>query len=88
MTIEEMIKKLFGEIEPLGDQHYDDIRCENLHDYEVIFNYITRQLLICADYKNDNRYSVSYIGERAYKILKDNFEQVQDELRIIDEQEV
>ena len=86
MRIEEIIERLFGEIQPLCDQHYDDERYENLENYEKIFDYIVNELIECAKWKNDNRYSANRIGESAYKILKVNYEQIEDELRIIDEQ--
>ena len=87
MEIEEILERLFREIQPLCDQHYDNERYENLDNYERIFGYLTDKLIECAKWKNDNRYSANRIGERAYRILEVNCEQIQDELRIIKENE-
>lgn len=87
MEIEEILEKLFGKIQPLCDQHYDDERYENLNNYERIFDYLVNELIECAKWKNDNRYSANRIGERAFNILERNYEQIEDELRIIKENE-
>lgn len=88
MELEEILEKLFGEIQPLCDQHYDDERYENLNNYERIFDYLVNELIECARWKNDNRYSANRIGDKAYTILTRKLEEIEDELRIIDEQEV
>lgn len=87
MELEEIIEKLFGEIQPLADEHYDNERYENLGNYERIFGYLVNELIECAKWKNDNRYSANRLGERAFNILKGNYEQIEDELRIIEENE-
>ena len=38
MDLEKILERLFGEIQPLCDQYYDDERYENLNNYERIFS--------------------------------------------------
>lgn len=87
MEVEEILERLFGNIQPVCDQTIDDQRYENLDVYSKIFDYIIEELIGSAKYKNDNRYSANKIGEKAYEILKIQNEYIQNELRIIEEQE-
>lgn len=87
MEIDEIINKLFGDIMPLADQRIDDERYENLVNYETAFESMMWELIECAKWKNDNRYSANRIGEKAYEILNRVVDTIQDELRIIEENE-
>lgn len=87
MEIEDIINKLCGDIQPLCDESIDNERYENMHLYGRLYDYLTDELIECAKWKNDNRYSANKIGDLAYNILKRNQEQIQDEIRIIDELE-
>lgn len=80
MEIEEIIDKLFGEIQPLCETNEDNERFENLYTYQRIYDYLTNELIECAKWKNDYRYSAKKIGKKAYEILKLNYEQIENEL--------
>lgn len=85
MDIPEILNRLLGDIMPVADQTIDDKRYENIINYEQALESIVYDLIESAKWKNDNRYSANRIGERAYCILETFVENVQDELRIIDE---
>lgn len=86
MEIKEILERLLGKIEPVGETNEDNKRFENLDRYREVLNFIIDRLLICANYKNDNRYSVNRIGEEAFEILKD-IDFVQEQLEIIELEE-
>lgn len=83
MKIEEILEKLLGKIEPVGETNEDNERFENLFRYREVLDFIIDRLLICSNYKNDERYSVNRIGEKAFKILKD-LDFIQEELELIE----
>ena len=78
MEIDEILDKLLGDIMPVASEH--------IINWEEAFESIMWELIECAKWKNDNRYSANRIGERVYNILKRTQDTIQDELRIIDEQ--
>lgn len=87
MEIEDIINKLCGDIQPLCDETINNKRYANLYLYGKLYDYLTNELIECAKWKNDNRYSANKIGDLAYNILQRNQEQIEDELRSIDESE-
>lgn len=82
-----LFERLFGNIQPLCDQNIDTQRYENIVYYEEALEFISNELIECAKWKNDNRYSANRIGEKAYKILKNINKNIDYELSYIDEQE-
>ena len=78
MSTEEIIKKLFGEIRPVGETNTDHERYNNLSNYEQVLILVTNELINCAEDKDDVRYSVNKIGKRAFNILKNNYEYAED----------
>ena len=87
MEIEEILNRLLGDIMPLCSESIDKKRYENIINWEQAFESIMWKLIECAKWKNDNRYSANRIGDKAYRILKNTVETVEDELRIIEEME-
>ena len=87
MEIDEILKRLLGDIYPTCSQSIDDKRYENIINWEEAFESIMWELIECAKWKNDNRYSANRIGERVYNILTNAIDTMQDELRIIKENE-
>ncbi len=85
MEIDEILNKLLGDIMPVASEHIDNERYENIINWEEAFESIMWELIECAKWKNDNRYSANRIGEKAYEILKRATDTIQDELRIIEE---
>ena len=86
MEIEEIIERLIGKIEPMGEHNEDANRFANLVKYRKVLDFIIDKLLQCADYKNDKRESVNRIGEKAFEILKD-LDFIQEQLEIIESEE-
>lgn len=84
MSEEEIINRLFGDIQPLYETYEDDKRFDNLNNYGKILDFIIDELVECAKYKNDNSYSANRIGEKAFNLLKIQVEYLQD---ILDELE-
>lgn len=87
MELEVILNRLLGDIMPVADQTIDDKRYENIIWYEQALEFIVIDLIECAKWKKDNRYSANRIGEKVYNILKNKVDYIQDELRIIDETE-
>lgn len=81
-----LFERLFGNIQPLCDESIDRKRYDNLSFYEEAVEFLARELVESAKWKNDNRYSANRIGERAYSILKRLVDDVEDELRLIEEE--
>lgn len=86
MEIDDILNRLLGDVMPVADQTIDDERYDNIVNYEIALESIIWDLIKCAKWKNDNRYSANRIGERTYNILKNTIDTIQDELRIIDGQ--
>jgi len=73
MDIYEVVKKLIGNIEPIGETHTDNDRYENLKKLTGL----TEQLLtdICSiehDYKNNHQYSMKRASEHCAGFLDAN----------------
>lgn len=78
MSEKEIITKLFGKIEPVGETNADEERYNNLSSYDVLVAFLISELNESAKYKDDNRYSVNRIGEKAYEILRNQYEYLKD----------
>lgn len=74
MTLKEIVLKLTGPIDPVGETNCDNARFENL---KAVCE-LTNQLISAIDdvaYRNKDRgeYSMKRAGEYAAKVLKDDF---------------
>lgn len=76
MEIEKIIYKLFGDIQPLCDTNYDEERFNNIANYEKALRYIVNELIECAKWKDDNRYSAEKIGNKANEILTETLDNI------------
>ena len=85
MEIDEILNKLLGDIMPVASQSIDNERYENIINWEQAFETIICELIECAKWKDDYRYSANRIGKRTYNLLKRTIDDLEDELRIIDE---
>jgi len=73
INVYEVVKKLTGEIDPVGETHVDNKRYENLQQLTAL----TEQLLtdICSienRYKNNHQYSMKRASEHCARFLDDN----------------
>jgi len=88
MEIEEIINKLFGYINPVGETNEDNKRYKNLDNYRRVVDYVIEELVECARYKNSNQYSVQRSGEEAFNILNTQLEYLQDVFEEINNEEI
>lgn len=64
-TIKDIIQKLLGNIEPIGDTYYDDIRYQNLEEVGELYYWLTEQMVLVATHSRKDLYSVSRNAELA-----------------------
>lgn len=69
MSIEEIMEKLFGTIEPVGETYEDQKRLENIDRLETALNYIIQELINAYEYIESNKYSELKIAEASKEIL-------------------
>lgn len=70
MSISQILKKLFGEIIPVGETNEDNKRFNNIENYYEALSFIISELQNCADIKS-NHYSVNKISKECKDILKE-----------------
>ena len=71
MSISEILKKLLGEIEPVGETNEDNKRFNNIQNYYETLSFILAQLSDASRYKDKPQASLQRIGEECYDILKE-----------------
>lgn len=69
MDIPEIVKKLIGSIEPLGDSQIDEKRYENLIEHVYLISDLIESLIFVSKYKDSYEASVKQLGARAYAEL-------------------
>lgn len=75
-----IVKKLLGEIEPVGDTYIDDTRKKNLKSHILVMNMLLDDILLLVDCKNDYRESIKEIGNISYKELENLVDSVSESL--------
>ena len=70
MSIEEILKRLFGRIAPVGETNEDNRRYENIENYYEALNFIIKELKYVSKYKDRNEYSMQKIGKECLNILQ------------------
>lgn len=73
IDIYDVVRKLIGDVEPVGETHIDNIYYENLQQLTAL----TEQLLtdiwsIEAQYKNNHQYSMKRASEHCARFLDAN----------------
>ena len=71
MTISEIVKKLIGSIDPIGETNQDEVRFENLKDLILLVDILISDINRVAMNKGRVEYSMNKAGERASKFLDD-----------------
>ena len=74
MTIDlyKVVKKLIGEIDPIGEIQTDDERFENLKAMTELVDYLLTDInFVSFRYKNDHQYSMKRASEFASKFITD-----------------
>jgi hypothetical protein len=65
MDIYGIVKKLIGEIEPIGDSSVDEKRYDNLLEYCLLIERLLQDIKDVTYYKDKVEYSMSKSGKRA-----------------------
>jgi len=71
MTNYDVVKKLLGEIKPIGDTGVDERRSGNLSETIDVVSALLRDISNVSEYRNRKEYSMKKAGERAHNFLKD-----------------
>jgi len=71
MTVYEIVKKLVGEIRPVGETNEDNRRYANLDEMITLVDKLLYDLGLVAVHKDSHMFSVKDAGQRAAKFLKD-----------------
>jgi len=71
MDVYDVVKKLLGPIEPIGDSGIDEKRFSNLIETEKLVNQLLFDISQVASYKDCPEHSRKIAGERAEQFLKD-----------------
>lgn len=69
MTIYDVVKKLLGEINPIGETNTDIQRLENLGETLVVVEQLMGDIQRVAVHKDRAEYSVSQAGKIAHQFL-------------------
>lgn len=71
MEIYDVVKKLIGNIEPVGSTHRDEKRLENLKEHIELTATLLHDLQNIAPYKDRVEYSMQVIGKKASDFLNE-----------------
>jgi len=67
----DVVTKLIGSINPIGESNTDSKRFENLKEMTELVQELLSDISRVASYKNQYEHSVKKAGEYAYKFLKE-----------------
>ena len=71
LSIEEILYKLLGEIEPYGNTSIDKERYKNIENYYIALSFIINKLHNAALLKNGKESSINEIAQECYLILRE-----------------
>lgn len=69
LCMSQIVDRLIGDILPIGDSYSDEKAMDNLKAYTELFLIMLDRIMLVADRKEDNRYSVQECGEIAHQFL-------------------
>lgn len=69
IDIYEVVKKIVGEIKPIGDSYTDEVRFENLQRMTELIGKLFDDVNDLVSYKNQHQYSMKKSAEFADKFL-------------------
>jgi hypothetical protein len=67
----DIVKKLIGEIEPIGETNTDNERFENLKEMTNLVNDLIMDIQDVSEYEDRGEYSMHRAGKHAEKFLGD-----------------
>ena len=70
-TTYEVVTKLLGKIESVGESHIDTKRYENLENTISLVNSLLYDIFLASRSKNNQQASMVMSGKRAYEFLKE-----------------
>lgn len=71
LSIEEILYKLLGEIEPYGSTSIDKERYKNIENYYIALSFIINKLHNAALLKKRKEASINEIAQECYLILRE-----------------
>ena len=81
MSLDEILYKLLGPIQPMADTTLDGERLCNIENYNDALYFLIKELLEASKWKDDNRKSAKDIGKECNQILldlKETLKEVED----------
>lgn len=70
-VIHDVVRKLIGEMKPVGSHSIDQERKKNLETHITLFRYLLYELYLLEEYSDDHRASVKEIGSIARNFLEE-----------------
>ena len=80
MQLPEIVEKLIGPINPVGDHNLDISRLCNLKEMCALVNRLLFKISQSANYKDHEAASMKMIGSEAYKFLVSVMDQLKDDI--------
>jgi len=71
MTHEQIVQKLIGKIDPIGETNEDNRRYGNLEEMCTLVNKLLFQIHQVSKEKDNHQHSIKRAGQYAYQFLKE-----------------
>ena len=78
MTNYDVVKKLIGKTEPIGESNQDSQRYENLLELIILTSQLIRDIRSAADFSDRQEFSMKKIGDRANKGLQELLSEISE----------
>lgn len=78
MSLDEILYRLLGSIQPLADETIDGERLCNIENYNDVLYFIVKELQEASEWKDDKRSSAQKIGKECNQILLDLKESLEE----------
>lgn len=78
MNIEEIVTRLIGDIQPLGDHNIDQQRLQNLKTLTDLVEELLRRIILVAHEANRQEASIRDMGKHAEEFLLDITERLRE----------
>ena len=78
MSLDEILYRLLGSIQPLADETIDGERLCNIENYNDVLYFIVKELQEASIWKDDKRSSAQKIGKECNQILLDLKESLEE----------
>ena len=79
----DIVQRLCGMIEPVGDSNVDEIRLDNLEDTIFVAERLIDDILNIVKYKSEWQHSMSVAGHRAERFQDELYERLADSYGLI-----